>query len=53
MTQQSHGAEDVAAMEARNVLLEKLYRADGRMDPTHPRHGIFTGLIQQQETNED
>ena len=52
MTQQSHGAEDVAAMEARNIILEKLYRADGRMDPTHPRHGIFTGLIAQ-ETNED
>ena len=52
MTQQSHGAEDVAAMQARNVLLEKLYRADGRMDPTHPRHGLFTGLLEQQ-TNED
>ena len=46
----TYGAEDVKEMERRNALLEQLYRADGRLDPTHPRHGIFTGLIQQ-ETN--
>ena len=44
----TYGAEDITEMERRNALLEKLYRADGRMDPTHPRHGIYTGLIQQE-----
>ena len=44
----TYGAQDVKEMESRNALLEKLYREDGRMDPSHPRHGIFTGLIQQE-----
>ena len=44
----ARGAEDIKEMERRNALLEQLYQADGRMDSLHPRHGVYTGLIQQQ-----
>jgi hypothetical protein len=30
----------------RQQFLEELYVADGRMDPAHPRYGLFTGLMQ-------
>ena len=30
---------------ARQAHLEALYEADGRHDPSHPSHGIYTGLF--------
>lgn len=32
---------------ARTVRLQKLYILDGRDDPSHPHHGLFTGLHQK------
>ena len=29
---------------ATSLVLERLYYADGRQNPDHPRHGSFTGL---------
>ena len=29
---------------ASNLVLERLYYAEGRQNPDHPRHGSFTGL---------
>lgn len=29
---------------ATNLVLERLYYADGRHNPNHPRHGSFDGL---------
>lgn len=37
---------------ARQERLEALYEADGRHDPEHPMHGLYTGLHQQQEAAE-
>ena len=34
-----------ATMEAKpNLLMEKLYYAEGRQHPDHPLHGSFSGL---------
>ena len=30
--------------KAPNLLIEKLYYADGRQHPDHPLHGSFSGL---------
>lgn len=30
--------------QARQDQLEALYEADGRHDPAHPSHGVYTGL---------
>jgi len=38
------GAEDVAAMEARNTAIQALYDLAGRNDPNHTMHSLFTGL---------
>ena len=29
---------------ATSLVLERLYYADGRQNPSHPRHGSFEGL---------
>ena len=29
---------------ATTLVLERLYYADGRQNPSHPRHGSFEGL---------
>ena len=31
---------------ATSLVLERLYYADGRHNPNHPRHGSFEGLVQ-------
>lgn len=36
---------DVAGFKA-NLVLERLYYADGRHHPNHPQHGSFLGLNQ-------
>ena len=28
-----------------NLLIERLYYADGRQNPSHPLHGSYSGLI--------
>lgn len=33
-------------MEARQCLLDDLYRRDGRDRPNHPLHSLYTGLWQ-------
>lgn len=30
---------------ARQAELDRLYEADGRHDPAHPHHALFTGLV--------
>lgn len=41
------GAQDVEAMHNRTVWLNQLYVIDGREDPGHPFHGLYTGLHQR------
>jgi hypothetical protein len=36
----------------RQQRLEQLYEADGRHDKGHPMHGLYTGLVTQQEQGE-
>lgn len=39
--------------QARQDQLAALYEADGRHDPAHPMHNLYTGLVaQQQEAGE-
>ena len=38
------GAEDVVAMRNRVRWIEALYEHDGRKNPEHPMHGLYTGL---------
>lgn len=38
-------AELVAEQQARVDRLEELFVADGRDQPTHPQHGLYTGLV--------
>tara|TARA_R100000995_G_scaffold74078_1_gene43011 strand:- start:493 stop:666 length:174 start_codon:yes stop_codon:yes gene_type:complete len=38
------GAEDVEAMANRALWLDQLYVLDGRDDPGHKMHGVYTGL---------
>jgi hypothetical protein len=35
---------DRQADQARQDKLEELYAADGRHDPNHPMHSLYTGL---------
>ena len=46
---------DPTQQQAAQDRLEALYEADGRHDPAHPMHGLYTGLAQaaqqQQEVN--
>ena len=37
---------DLQTDQARQDKLEALYTADGRHDPAHPLHGVYTGLWQ-------
>lgn len=41
------GAEDLNAMDNRNIALEWLLRLDGRLERSHPHHGTYTGLWQE------
>lgn len=41
------GAEDVAAMDAREERIQVLYHLAGRHDPKHSMHGLLTGLNEQ------
>ena len=41
------GAQDVEAMHNRTVWLDQLYVIDGREDPDHPFHRLYTGLHQR------
>ena len=43
----SRGAEDVSAMQNREEVIHALYSIDGRHDPSHPQHGLLTGLWQK------
>tara|TARA_Y100001938_G_scaffold142571_1_gene214074 strand:+ start:594 stop:797 length:204 start_codon:yes stop_codon:yes gene_type:complete len=36
----------------RQAKLNELYREDGRDDPKHPYHSLFTGLAKQSEENQ-
>ena len=38
------GAEDVEAMANRVLWLDQLYVLDGRDNPGHKMHGVYTGL---------
>jgi len=38
------GAEDVEAMANRVLWLDQLYVLDGRDNPGHEMHGVYTGL---------
>ena len=39
------GAEDVEAMSNRVKWLDALYLHDGRNNPDHEFHGVYTGLV--------
>ena len=49
MEEESTGREGVKAMAARVRIMNELYEKDGRDDPDHPMHGLFTGLRSQNE----
>ena len=38
------GAQDVEAMANRVIWLDALYLRDGRDNPDHKFHGVYTGL---------
>jgi hypothetical protein len=40
----TEGATDVSAMNNRVHLLDALYSMDGRSEPSHESHGLYTGL---------
>ena len=50
MTTTPSAADAIAAQQARQDRLEELYRQDGRQDPSHPMHGLYTGLVQTTST---
>ena len=37
-------SQNFQTQPAINLVLERLYYADGRHNPSHPRHGSFDGL---------
>jgi len=39
------GAQDQEAMRNRQAWLQALYKYEGRQDPSHPMHGLYTGLF--------
>ena len=41
------GAQDQEAMRNRKILIDWLYRLDGRNDSNHPLHATYTGLYQE------
>jgi hypothetical protein len=40
-------ARQIRLADGRSRLMAELYRLDGREDPGHPLHGVFTGLGQE------
>jgi len=44
----NHDCEQQAVQDR----LEALYEADGRHDPAHPMHGLYTGLAQAAQQEE-
>ena len=38
---------DHTIQDARQAELDRLYDADGRHDPHHPMHALYTGLVQE------
>ena len=40
-----HGAKDIKAEAAKQAHLEALYIKDGRDNPDHKSHGLYTGLV--------
>ena len=49
----SYGAEDVREQQDRVDRMEQLYFHDGRHNPEHKMHGLFTGLLDAQEPLHD
>lgn len=45
-TQLGSNSCDRAEQEARQGLIDDLYRRDGRECPSHPHHATYTGLWQ-------
>ena len=41
-----HPACDPQEQNARQAQLEAWYEADGRTDPSHPMHSLYTGLAE-------
>ena len=41
------GAQDTECMANRIIWMTELYKLDGRADPDHPMHGLYTGLNQK------
>ena len=39
--------------DARQVELDRLYEADGRHDPQHPMHALYTGLLSTTTTEKE
>lgn len=46
----SCAAEAVDVQQARQDRLDELYAQDGRQSPDHPMHGLYSGLVHQQES---
>ena len=49
LEEEGTGIEGVKAMTERVRIMNELYEKDGRDDPDHPMHGLFTGLRSQNE----
>jgi len=49
LEEEGTGVEGVKAMTERVRIMNELYEKDGRDDPDHPMHGLFTGLRSQNE----
>ncbi len=46
------GAEDILAMNARQLRIDHWYALDGRLDPKHKLHGFYTGLADKYGADE-
>ncbi len=46
----SCSADAVDAQQARQDRLDELYHQDGRHEPSHPMHGLYTGLVMTAST---
>ena len=47
----SYGATDIQAMNHRQLVLDSLYHLSGRDLPSHPMHGLYTGLFLSLDEN--
>lgn len=45
--------DEVLEQDARQAELDRLYDLDGRHDPHHPHHSLFTGLVATTTTTEE